>query len=511
VSELPKGWVVTNLTNICEVSTGKVDANHATADGKYTFFTCAFEPFKSPTFSFEGELITLPGNGANVGHVNYYKGKIEAYQRTYVLHDIKINSKYLYWQLKSEWKATNIDKQYGSATNYLKIGNFRTYGLPIAPLNEQIRIADKLDSMLAKVDAAQTRLDKIPNILKRFRQSVLAAATSGELTKEWREENQVIFNWDEINVSEIVSKIEAGKSIKCEERPPREDEFGIIKISAVTWGKYNEEESKTLKDKSIFLENRRVQVGDFLISRANTLELLGMPVIVHEVTKNLMLSDKVLRLVMDEIEKKWLDYYFRSPMGRTQIENGSSGNQESMRNIGQKALMAIILNNPPLDEKKEIIRRVESLFTMADTVEKQYKDAKGRTNRLTQSILAKAFRGELVPQDTNDEPAVKLLEKIKNDKKTAVIKKPKTNRPSSKRKTAKPKTVSAVNLNAKEVYVTLQANKKEMTPQQIIESMKNDTFETIDQLFVQLKSLLEGSLISQSGFGENAKFKVLKL
>jgi type I restriction enzyme S subunit len=429
-----------------------------------------------------------------------------------VIKSVGVDSRYLFALVKTHNFINAITGVVqGALYPAAKSSDVQNYEFPLAPLNEQTRIADKLDSMLAKVDAAQARLDKIPNILKRFRQSVLAAATSGELTKEWREENQVIFNWDEINVSEIVSKIEAGKSIKCEERPPREDEFGIIKISAVTWGKYNEEESKTLKDKSIFLENRRVQVGDFLISRANTLELLGMPVIVHEVTKNLMLSDKVLRLVMDEIEKKWLDYYFRSPMGRTQIENGSSGNQESMRNIGQKALMAIILNNPPLDEKKEIIRRVESLFTMADTVEKQYKDAKGRTNRLTQSILAKAFRGELVPQDTNDEPAVKLLEKIKNDKKTAVIKKPKTNRPSSKRKTAKPKTVSAVNLNAKEVYVTLQANKKEMTPQQIIESMKNDTFETIDQLFVQLKSLLEGSLISQSGFGENAKFKVLKL
>lgn len=359
-------------------------------------------------------LIAMYGSIGKLGITGFKCATNQAIANCKVYDDL-VNKKYLFYYLKSRQEhLLSLGK--GGAQQNISQTVLKAYNCPLAPLKEQIRIADKLDSILAKVDAAQAHLDKIPNILKRFRQSVLAAATSGKLTKEWREEHLESFDWDEINVSDIVSKIEAGKSIKCDERPPGEDEFGIIKISAVTWGTYNEEESKTLKDKTIFLENRRVKAGDFLISRANTLELLGMPVIVHNVTKNLMLSDKVLRLVMDEIEKKWLNYFFRSPMGRRQIENGSSGNQESMRNIGQKALMAIILRNPPLDEKKEIIRRVESLFTMADTVEKQYKDAKARTNRLTQSILAKAFRGELVPQDQNDESAEKLLARILSDK-----------------------------------------------------------------------------------------------
>ncbi len=67
---------------------------------------------------------------------------------------------------------------------------------------------------------------------------------------------------------------------------------------------------------------------------------------------------------------------------------------------------------PPIEEQKEIVRRVKSLFTLADTVEKQYEEAKKRTDRLTQSILAKAFRGEMVPQDPNDEPASELLKRI---------------------------------------------------------------------------------------------------
>ena len=86
---------------ILKVKTGKYDANHAKENGNYQFFTCALVPFWTDTYSFDDEVIILPGNGANVGEVLYYKGKLEAYQRTYVLHEIKCNVKYLYYILKS--------------------------------------------------------------------------------------------------------------------------------------------------------------------------------------------------------------------------------------------------------------------------------------------------------------------------------------------------------------------------------------------------------------------------
>jgi len=211
-----------------------------------------------------------------------------------------LDNRFIFYGLKRK-EFIDYVSEVSHGLNMPRLGTKQGQQAPfvLAPLNEQIRIADKLDSVLAKVDAAQARLEKIPTLLKRFRQSVLAAATSGELTREWREEN-VLDEWDVKKVADIITRIEAGKNISCNERPPKEGEFGIIKISAVTWGTYNENESKTLLDSSVFLENRRIKVGDFLFSRANTLELLGMPVIVHATTKNLMLSDKVLRLVMPD-------------------------------------------------------------------------------------------------------------------------------------------------------------------------------------------------------------------
>ncbi|MEH6456893.1 MAG: restriction endonuclease subunit S [Cocleimonas sp.] len=496
MSELPKGWTLTELTNVCDVSTGKVDANHATVDGEYTFFTCAFEPFKSPTFSFEGELITLPGNGANVGHVNYYKGKIEAYQRTYVLHDIKVSSKYLYWQLKSKWKATNLDKQFGSATNYLKIGNFKSYSLPIAPLKEQIRIANKLDSILAKVDTAQARLDKIPNILKRFRQSVLAAATSGELTKEWREKHEYGYKRENIEGKfeldrEIVKEstlpkhwqwVPLGNFAKCARGKfsirPRNDPscfdgvYPFIQIGDLPReGGGIISHKQTLNDKG-YSVSREFEIGTVVIAIVGaTIANTGL------VTYPVCFPDSLVGINSpSNIENQYIDYHLRSIKEDIRQASYAGGGQP---NIKLTIINPLPLPLPPYEEAIEIVRRVESLFTMADTVEKQYKSTKARTNRLTQSILAKAFRGELVPQYQNDESAELLLEKIKLAQKLT----PKVN---VRKKSTPIETSVSTTLSIENVKIWIDKSERStFTSEEMIKSF-NASYEEIKQVLFSL-------------------------
>ncbi|MEZ9139995.1 MULTISPECIES: restriction endonuclease subunit S [unclassified Shewanella] len=427
-----------------------------------------------------------------------------------------LDSRYIGHFTRSKYYADLVSSlSKGVNINNLKPAHFSEIMVPLAPLNEQIRIADKLDSILAKVDQAQARLEKIPHILKRFRQSVLAAATSGELTREWREENGLSYEWQSIKVSTLVSKIEAGKNIKCDERPPHDNEFGIIKISAVTWGFYDEAQSKTLKDDKLFIENRRVGVGDFLISRANTLELLGMPVIVKKVTKNLMLSDKVLRLVMPEQEKAWLDIFLRSPKGRLEIQSRATGNQESMRNIGQKALFDIDVLLPTSIEKTEIVKIVGLLTSHVEMLEKQYFIIKSRLDKLAQSILAKAFRGELVEQDSNDEPASLLLERIKLEQ----LEKPKpAKRTRNTKDKAAQKVEEASSTEASEESIQLQSEvlsmlqkaNVELSAQQLMDKLTEQSFDAVDVLFTELKRLLDAAVITKAGSGENCTFKVIK-
>ncbi|EBS6878689.1 hypothetical protein F2D83_08720 [Salmonella enterica] len=335
--------------------------------------------------------------------------------------------KYLlyYFRCIEPWLSTQ-----GTGSTFKAIsGQFiKELKAPLPSFAEQKIIAEKLDTLLAQVDSTKARLEQIPQILKRFRQSILASAVNGNLTEQWRKKNSLnIDNWKKLTLGHIVKNIEAGKNLKCIETPPHDEQYGIIKISAVTWGEYDEDESKTLPDDSLFVESRRIATGDFLISRANTLELLGNPVIVKKVTKNLMLSDKVLRLVMADNDKPWVNIFLRSCYGRREIEFRSTGNQLSMRNIGQKALLEIPMPKPSIEEQHEIVRRVEQLFAWADTIEKQVNNALTRVNNLTQSILAKAFRGELTAQWRAENPdlisgensAAALLEKIKAERATS--------------------------------------------------------------------------------------------
>ena len=151
---IPREWDWFNLKDLLSIRTGKKDQNFATEDGTYNFYTCAKEVFKAPSYSFEGESLILPGNGANVGKVTLYNGKFEAYQRTYVLQSLNydVNMKFMYYCLLENWNEYNRNKMYGSAIPYIKLKNLQNYPIPLPPIEEQQRIVDKLDKIIPLID-----------------------------------------------------------------------------------------------------------------------------------------------------------------------------------------------------------------------------------------------------------------------------------------------------------------------------------------------------------------------
>ena len=148
--------------------------------------------------------------------------------------------------------------------------------------------------------------------------------------------------WCWASLDMLIFDVTAGRSFKCDERPPEADEYGVVKVSAVTWGNFDELESKTCFPGSPWVEEFEIHPGDFLFSWANTIELVGACVIVGELGRRLMLSDKILRFdCASEMLKPWLLIILRSDWGRSEIERLATGNQESMRNIGQERIRTI--------------------------------------------------------------------------------------------------------------------------------------------------------------------------
>ena len=144
-------------------------------------------------------------------------------------------------------------------------------------------------------------------------------------------------------------------------------------------------------------------------------------VIVKETPPNLFLSDKVLRLEMSEADKPWLLWFLRSPEGRKAIEGSATGNQLSMRNLSQAALREIEVPWPSENERSAIVRRIEAAFAWINRLASEATSARKLIDHLDQAVLAKAFRGELVPQDPNDEPASVLLERIRAERGAAQV------------------------------------------------------------------------------------------
>jgi type I restriction enzyme S subunit len=220
--------------------------------------------------------------------------------------------------------------------------------------------------------------------------------------------------WAWANLDELMTGILAGKNFSCLETPPQESEYGLVKISAVTWGTFNPKESKTITDPDKINLDYLINTGDFLFSRANTVELVGACVIVDHAPHNLLLSDKVLRFDFSpSVNKDLVLHTLRSRLGRNQIEEFASGNQLSMRNISQEKIYRIAVPFPPEAEQAEIVAEVERRLTVLDALSQTLADELRRAERLRQSILHRAFTGRLVPQDATDEPAAALLARLR--------------------------------------------------------------------------------------------------
>ena len=151
---IPENWKWIKMKELIKINCGSKDANYGTKNGEYPFFTCSRDVIKAPDYSFDGECLLLPGNGANVGEVFYYNGKFEAYQRTYVLekYNKDFNMYFLKYSLNWNWKQWNSNKLKGSAIPYITLKNLEDYLIPLPPLEEQQRIVDVLDKLLPLVN-----------------------------------------------------------------------------------------------------------------------------------------------------------------------------------------------------------------------------------------------------------------------------------------------------------------------------------------------------------------------
>nr|WP_286207739.1 restriction endonuclease subunit S [Hephaestia sp. MAHUQ-44] len=354
----------------------------------------------------------------------------------HVLAPERVEARFLfYWLSQRQFRQEAEFNMTGTAgQKRVPLDYLRNASIPVPPSETQRRIVARIDELFSELDDGEEELARARADLETYRKALLKAAVTGELTADWREGNapegdgtaflsQLRANreppegrrrprsgrtssadpailptlsesWAWATLGQLMTHIEAGLNVKAQGRPPEPGETGIVKISAVTWDEFDETESKTLFADTAIREANLIRPGDLLLSRANTLELVGAPAIVGHIGRRLVISDKVLRLHVDETVKRWVYYVLKSPLGRKQIEAAATGNQLSMRNISQDSLRALAIPLPPRLELDEMMSRIDAGWLGHIDMKEALEETDAST--LRQSILAAAFRGELV-------------------------------------------------------------------------------------------------------------------
>ena len=228
-------------------------------------------------------------------------------------------------------------------------------------------------------------------------------------------------SWKWVRLGELIVSISGGKSFKCLESMPDDNQMGVVKVSAVTWGAFQQNESKTCLSADMWNEDYRIKSGDFLISRSNTDEFVGNCVIVEDITKRLMLSDKILRIeYLAGIDKWYILYAMRTRFIREQIISIATGTSASMKNISRDGICSLLIPLPPIKEQARIVEKlskIKDILTKIDDDQIQYaKD----TETLKAKLIEAGLRGKLTEQLPEEGTAEELYQQIQAEKQRLV-------------------------------------------------------------------------------------------
>ena len=321
------------------------------------------------------------------------------------LSPIMISSKYLESFIKFKNQYIHQTSK-GTGLQHINQDYFWTMPFPLAPLNEQRRIEDKLNKLMARVSDSKERLEKAKILLERFKQSLIARVLKKYNLSE---------NYGQIK--DVITDIRYGTSKKCNTEVKGLPVLRIPNIingevshNKLKYAEFNEAEKKKLK----------LEEGDILIIRSNgSVSLVGRAALVSEKEKGFLFAGYLIRLRLDKkkLNPEFLNLVLGSYGVRYQIElpaRSTSG----VNNINSQEVKALRIPLPTLPEQDKVVKEIKDAVNVIKIIEEKYLKAKSFTDKISNSIYAKAFRGELVDQDPNDEPADVLLEKIKKMKKS---------------------------------------------------------------------------------------------
>jgi type I restriction enzyme S subunit len=456
-NNLPKGWVETQMGSILKLKNGFAFKSSSYSDQGYPLIrisniksekivinenNCIPEDLYDEKFLVNRGDILIAMSGATTGKYGIYDHDIKALQNqrvgNFVPYSDKINKRFIYFLIGVKKKEIE-DQAYGGAQPNISSTLIENLKIPLPPRAVQDRIVAKVDALMAQHAAIQQAMKRIPQLLKDFRQQVLTQAVTGKLTEEWRVGKELedgISQFKRLH-SERISNLRNGEKPNFL-RYKVED----VEVSAIeSWyvapvGLTNDcivpgrDKPKSftgnipwittpdLKDDFISISKQGIGLTNEEISEVNAKIIPKDSVIISIVGRfgvsSMLKKESVINqqlhafLPSQLIEPKYLMYYFKT----LEKEMNNLSSSTTIAYINKTKANSLKVNVPSLQEQQEIVRRVESLFEKAAAIEQCYEQLKTQIDSLPQSILHKAFKGDLVEQLDSDGSAMQLLEEI---------------------------------------------------------------------------------------------------
>jgi len=345
-----------------------------------------------------------------------------------------------------------FENQIGVTRQGLNFEQVRNLSIPLPPLSEQHRIVARIEELFTMLDAGIEALKKVKVQVKRYRQAVLKYAFEGKLTRDWREANKDEFKailllqekenngktqdkfediqsmdssealylpeeWIWTRVELVSDSIQYGTSEKAKPEPPG---IPVIRMGNIQDGKLVFNNLKYISEDEHSIKQYILNAGNVLFNRTNSAELVGKTAVYKDLHPKAVFASYLIRVSVNRqyYDPDLLSMYINSYFGRRYI-NSVLTQQVGQANVNGTKLSNMPIPFLPLSEQKQIVKEIERHFSIADEVEKLVDHSLKQSERLRQSILKRAFEGKLVPQDPNDEPAEKLLERIKVERESS--------------------------------------------------------------------------------------------
>ncbi len=445
MSELPKGWVEATLSDVCDLITD--GTHHSPVNGpmgEFKYVTAKNirkhgldlqdityvdavthrEIYKRCPVRLGDVLYIKDGATTGLAIVNPLTEEFSLLSSVALIRPSAelLNEHFLRYQLNTRSVSERMTGDMtGSAIRRLTLTTIGRQIVAVSPLAEQKRIVAKLDALNTKSARARTELARIETLVSRYKQAVLSKAFSGELTKDWRQSNQATWPWrseswkdcgETLNGRAFPSGDYRSSGVKLL-RPgnlgPEGDVFWNEKNTRYLPPKYAAEFPKHfIKGEAVLINLTAQSLEDQFLGRA----CLSLS------SDEFMLNQRIGLFRPVNMTNKFCLFSLKSADFRSFVDNGMNSGS-LIQHVHTKQLEQYRFVVPDIEEQHEIVRRIEAAFVRIDRLESQAKRALDLVGKLDEAILAKAFRGELVPQDPANEPADKLLERIRSEREAA--------------------------------------------------------------------------------------------